>query len=161
MTDPHPGPLPEGEGEVGSSDSLMQDADEGEEAARGFVVDVGFVLETGLKEAGALVVQAAAAHVDRLDALGAALLDGEHVAVDEELVVLDDAAERAEGEDDRRQWRVGFVTDIEDETAFLDREVKDVGAGREGSGVGGGEGEVIFVLEIGDGLGAVGLEQGR
>ncbi len=51
----------------------------------------------------ALVVQAATAHVDRLDARLAAVLHGVRVAVDQQLVVLDQPAERPQRQAKCRQ----------------------------------------------------------
>ena len=53
------------------------------------------------------------------------------------------------------------VADVEDEAAFLDREVEAVGAGLGRAAFGRAELEVVLLLEVGDGLGAVGLEHGR
>src|SRR5436305_440478 len=100
------------------SDALVQHADKGEQPACGLVVDLGFVLEPGAQEGGPLVVQSAPAHVDRLDPFCPAFFHGEHVAVHQKLVVLDQAPERAEREDDGGQRRVLRVAHVEDEAAL-------------------------------------------
>ena len=74
-------------------------------------------------------MQAAPPHVDRLDPLGPTFLDGQHMAVDEHLIILDQAAEWAERQHDGRQRGIVRAADVEDKAAFLDGEMERVGAG--------------------------------
>src|SRR5581483_11071778 len=71
----------------------VQHAEQREQAARRVVVDLDAPLELGLQQARALVVEAAPAHVDRLDARGRRALDRLVIALADLEIVPDEAAE--------------------------------------------------------------------
>src|SRR4051812_17507214 len=79
---PNPSPFP------------MQDADEREQAPRGFEIDRHFVLQALHQELRAFVMQRAAAHVDRLDAIGRGGADRLVVAVADHEIILHDSPQR-------------------------------------------------------------------
>src|SRR5262249_62420220 len=68
----------------------MQHADQGEQAPCGVEVELHLARQPIHQDIGALVVQGAAGHVERLDAVGRGGADGGVVAVADGVVVLDD-----------------------------------------------------------------------
>src|SRR5271154_6631026 len=75
------------------SASDVQHADEGEEPARGVEVDLDLVRQPLPQQLRALVVQAAPAHVESLDARRTRGADGGVIVLADQEVVADDAAE--------------------------------------------------------------------
>src|ERR1051325_4862439 len=102
----------------------MQDADQGEQPARGVGIDLDLSLQPLPEQRGAFVVYAAPAHVQGLDLLRRRLADGLEVAVTDQEVVLDHAAEGREREHHPPMRRLVDQADIEDETVFLDGDRK-------------------------------------
>ena len=98
----------------------MQDADQGEEAAGGLVVYRDLALQPLGQHARALVVDAAAAHVDRLDLGGGEAFHGVVVALTDPEIVLDDLAEGRERQVELRRLPVAFAADVEDKAAIAD-----------------------------------------
>src|SRR5918994_3805819 len=78
----------------------VQHAEKGEQPPRGLAVDRDLVGQRIRQLLGALVVQAAASHVDRLDPARRGALDCLEVAVADQEVILDDAPERPHREGD-------------------------------------------------------------
>jgi hypothetical protein len=74
-----------------------------------------------------LVVQAAAAHVDRLDLGRRGGADRPVVAVADHLVVLDDLADRRQREMVRDDGLAAFSADVEAEPVLDDREMQRIG----------------------------------
>src|ERR1700693_3424153 len=74
----------------------VQRTDEGEQPARGVGIDAHLALEALGEQRRALVVERAAAHVDRLDARGGLGANRRVVAIADQEVILDHAAERRE-----------------------------------------------------------------
>src|SRR5215469_3957771 len=105
----------------------VQHGDEREQVAGGVEIDSDLVLEALDQEIGALVVQRAPAHVDRLDLARARGADRLVIAVADDEVVLDDALERGERQmmgDDR--LLVGGAH-LEHEPVAHHREMQPVG----------------------------------
>ena len=75
---------------------------------------------------GAFIVQAAAPHIDRLDALLAALLHRLDMAVHQQLVVLHQPAERPQRQADGGERRTGGIAHVEHQPALLDRQMQRV-----------------------------------
>src|SRR5262245_65730304 len=85
-----------GSGAPTASALPMQHADEREQPPRGLEIDQNLALEALHQELGALVVECAAAHVERLDALRRRATDRPVIAVADDAVVLDQASQRRE-----------------------------------------------------------------
>ena len=105
-------------------------------------------------------MQTAAAHVDRLDAGFPPFLDRQDVAVHQHLIVLHQAAERAECQADRDHRHVVLIADVEDQPSLGDGEVQNVRslgpfaiAAEDPEMTGGGE--------VGDRLFPIGLDETR
>src|ERR1700754_3813451 len=76
----------------------VQDANEREQTASGVEIDLHLELEALHQELRALVMQAAPAQVERLDALGRRRADGVVVAVADDEIVAHDPAQRRQRE---------------------------------------------------------------
>src|SRR5271168_1248419 len=74
----------------------VQDRDQGEQPARGLEIEIDLSLEPFHHDARAFVVQAAPAHIERLDAVRCRGADRGVVTVANDEIVLHDAAERRE-----------------------------------------------------------------
>src|SRR5690349_21663274 len=107
----------------------VQGADEGEQPAGGIEVEVDLARKPLAQELGALVVQTAAAHVERLDLGRAELLDGGVVAFAHQEVVLHDLAEGRERQDDVAQLDAGGRMDAEHQPLLEDADMQLVGTG--------------------------------
>src|SRR6185437_16237880 len=92
----------------------MQDADQREDAARRVVIDVDLALEPLAQQRRAFVVQPAAAHVERLDLRRRRVADRLVVALADQKVVPDDAAERRERQHDLAVRLAAREADVED-----------------------------------------------
>src|SRR5271166_1839231 len=111
----------------------MQHADQGEQAARGFEIDIDLPRQTLRHQLRAFVVQAAPPHVDGLNALFTSFLDRLDVAIDQHLVVLHQPAERSQRQADGGQRTVGSIADIENQTAFQNGKMQRVRTGLVGA----------------------------
>src|SRR6056297_693611 len=86
----------------------MQNADQGEKAPRGVIVDAGLALKPFLKDARAFVVDAPPGHVDGVDLAGRHVLDSIEIAFADRPVILDDLPERTERQVELRRRLVAF-----------------------------------------------------
>src|SRR5260221_8705219 len=102
----------------------MQHADQREEPARRAEIDGNLVGEAPAQQFRSLVVQAASPHIDRLDLRRAGPLDGGEIALADEEVVLDDAAERGKRQGDPLPRNIVGAADVENEAVVLDGEVE-------------------------------------
>src|SRR5580658_2556106 len=84
-------------------DPLCQHANQSEQSSRRVEVDLDLARQPFSHQFRALVVQAAPAHVDRLDPRLAAFLNRLDVAVHQHLVILHEAPERAQSQADGGQ----------------------------------------------------------
>ena len=91
----------------------MQHADQREQAARSVEIEVHLARQPLHQEVGAFVVQGAAAHVERLDAVGRRGADRRVIAVAHRVIVLHHAPQRREREKMRHHRRAVGATDIE------------------------------------------------
>jgi hypothetical protein len=91
------------------------------------VVDLDLFLEALHQQLGAFVVQAAPAHVDRLDLARRRGADRLVVAVADQEIVLHDAAQRREREQMRHQRRAVLAPDVEHQPVLADRKMQHVG----------------------------------
>ena len=113
----------------------MQRADQGEQPPRRLEIEPDPAFQPRGQQLRALVVQAAPAHVDRLDArLVAAFGDRLLMAVDDHVVVLDQPAERPERQRHRPHRRVQRVADVEDQPAVAHAEMQREGPARHADG---------------------------
>src|SRR6185295_11479978 len=114
----------------------VQRADQREEAPRGVVVDGDLAVETLSQELRTFVMQAAAAHVDRLDLRGRGVADRLIITLANNEVVLDHPLQWRERKDVRRLRGAFFGRDLEHQPIFLNAEAEAVVAA---VGAGGGE----------------------
>ena len=105
----------------------VQHADQREQPARGVEIDRHLVLEPLHQDVRAVVVDAAPAHVDRLDLVGRRGADGLIVAVADQVVVLDDAAQRRERKQMRHHRRAVLKADVEHQPVAVDAQMQRVG----------------------------------
>src|SRR3546814_827119 len=113
-------------GVVTASTLDMQYADQCEKAARGVEIKFDLAAEAFLQKLRTLVVQAPAAHVDRFDLGGRRGLDRVVVALANQKVVLDDLAEGRQRQHDLAVLGAAFETNIEDEAALFNGDVKQI-----------------------------------
>ena len=106
----------------------VEDADQGEQAPGGVEIHVHLAGEAFLQQFGALVVEAAAGHVDRLDAAGAVAAHGFEIGIADREIVADRAAEAGEPDADDAQVRAGRIGQEDGEPALLDSQGDAVGA---------------------------------
>ena len=106
----------------------MQDADQREQPARRIEIDVDLAVQALAQQFGALVVQAAPAHVDGLDARRARGLDGLVVGLADGEVVAHHAAERQQRQRHGVERPVGLVENLHLQPVLGDREMQVVGA---------------------------------
>ena len=104
----------------------MERADEGEQAPRRVGVGGDLALEPGLQQLRAFVVQAAPAHIQRLDLLRRGVADGVVIALADHEVVLDHPPERRERE--QVALLVVGALDVERQPVFRQRDAQVVGA---------------------------------
>ena len=76
--------------------------------------------EALLQQLRAFVVQAAPAHVERLDLRWRRVADRLEIALADEKIILDHAAERREREHDLAVLRAVLEADVEDEAVLLE-----------------------------------------
>src|ERR1700679_1603178 len=105
-----------------ASTPQMQHADEGKTPPRGVEIDLDLALEPFAQKCRALVVRGAARHVERLDLRRRRGTDRLEIAVADEEVVLDHAAERGQRQHHLAVRAVVHETDVEDKTVLLHRE---------------------------------------
>ena len=134
----------------------MQGADQCEQPARGVEIDVDLPGEPLTQELGALVVQAAPAHVERLDLRGTELLDGGVVALAHQEVVLHDLAEGREGQHDVAQLAIVVGMHAEHQALLEDADMQLVG-----TGLAAHQREVVLLQKIEQRHGALVLDLGR
>ncbi len=92
----------------------MQHADQREEPARRIEVERDLVGEPLAQQLRAFVVETAPPHVDGFDLHRAGALDRRKIALADQEVVLDDAAERRQRQDDPLARHLVGAADIED-----------------------------------------------
>ena len=97
----------------------MQHADEGEQAPRRVVIDFDLAGEAFAQQLGAFVVDAAAAHVEGFDLRRRRGADGFEIALADQKVILDHAAERRERKHDAAMFGAVLQPDVEDEPVLL------------------------------------------
>src|SRR5262245_38287317 len=102
-----------GSGSLTLSPLPVQDGDEREQPPRGLEIDRNLVLEPLHQQLRALVMQGAAAHVERLDALGRCGADRRVIAVADQEIVLHDPAQRRQRQMMRNDQRVVRAPDVE------------------------------------------------
>src|SRR5262249_50001292 len=105
----------------------MQNADQGEETARRGAVELDLSGKPLAQQVGALVVQAAPAHVDGLDLRGRSGPDGLIVAFADGEVVLDDAPEGREGENHLGDLVTTFCAHIQHQAVLDDTQMQAIG----------------------------------
>src|SRR6056297_343121 len=93
----------------------MQNADQGEQAPRGVIVDTGLALKPFFKDARALVVDATAGHVDGFDLARRHVLDRIEIAFADRPVILDHLPEGRQREVKLRRRLVAFGADVKDQ----------------------------------------------
>src|SRR6185312_5080012 len=101
----------------------MQDAEQREEPARGAEVDHHALGQPLAQQLRAFVVQAATAHVDRLDARRAGRANRLEIALADQEIVFDDAAEWRQRHEQPLDRRLIGRADVEDEAILLDAEL--------------------------------------
>src|SRR5262245_43647768 len=102
----------------------MEDADEGEKAARGVAVDVDLARQPLAQQRRALVVKAAPPHVDSLDLRWRGGLDGGVVAFANSEIVLHHAAKGSERKHHLADRQFILAANIKDEATFLDAQME-------------------------------------
>src|SRR5712671_1582455 len=102
----------------------MQYAEKREESARSAEIDRHALGQPLAQQLRALVVQRAPAHVDRLDARRARRADRLKVALAHQEIVLDDAAEGRERQEQPLDRRLVGRADIEDQPVLLGAEMQ-------------------------------------
>src|SRR6056297_4097109 len=128
----------------------MQHADEGEEPPRGVVIDLHLAREPLLDHPRALVVDATAGHVDRLDLGRRHGLDRVEIAFADLEIVLHHLPERPQRE--LELGHRGFLvrTDIEHEATVADRQLETEGAFGARLALAGDEHEAVVFEKIED-----------
>ena len=102
----------------------VQHAQEGEQPPRGVEVDLDLVRELIPQQLRALVVQAAAADVDRLDARRARRADGGVVALADQEIVAHDAAEALQRHREPVELPALDGANLHDEAALLEADLQ-------------------------------------
>src|SRR5437764_516990 len=119
---------------MAASAAQVQHANQREQAARRIMVDRHPAGQALGQQFRTLIVQRAPADIDRLDLGQALVADRLVIALADEKIVFDDAAERGERQDDRLVRPVGPQVvqraDLHDQPVFLDREMQMVRAGK-------------------------------
>src|SRR4029077_15174367 len=87
--------------------------------ARGIEIDVDLFLEPFLQKRRALVVNATASHIERLDLLRGRISDRLEIAFADKKVILDHAAERRQRKHDLAVRFAGLQPDTENETVLF------------------------------------------
>src|SRR5437870_2428135 len=106
----------------------MQDAEEREEPARRVEIDLDLAFQALFQKRRAFVVQPATPHIQRFYLVGRRIADRLEVAVADEEIVFDHAAERRQGKHDATMRRAALQADVEDETVLFQRQGKPVRA---------------------------------
>src|SRR5581483_3364437 len=107
----------------------VQRADQREQPTRGVEVDLDLAFQAFPQHLRTFVVQAAPAHVDRLDLRRRGGADRAVVAVADLEIILHDPAERRERQDEAVEVAIPGVADIDDQAILLDAEAQMIGAG--------------------------------
>src|SRR5581483_5295797 len=103
--------------------SQVQHADQREEPPRRVEVDLHAIGEPFAEQLRAFVVKGASSHVDRFDARGTCSANRIEVARADEKLVLDDAAERRERDDDAVDCLLVATANLEHKAIVLDAEM--------------------------------------
>src|SRR6185312_11884555 len=145
----------EGSRAIARSGPDMQDAEQREEPARRAEVDHHALGQALAQYLRAFVVQAAPSHVDRLDARRARRADRLEIALADQEIIFDDAAERRQRHQQPLDRRLVGGADIEDEAILLDAELHMERA------IGGRHRlEAVLLEQVEDGDGALMLDVG-
>jgi hypothetical protein len=102
----------------------MQDAHEREQSARGVEIEFHLALEALHQNVRALVMQPAARHVERLDAIRRRGADRRVIAVADGVIVLDQPSQRREREEMRNDRRTVGTPDVEHQAASGDAQMQ-------------------------------------
>ena len=92
-------------------------------------IDFDLALEPLLQKPAAVIVEAAPAHVDCLDAARRRRLDRFEIAAADQEIVLHDLAERRQREAEHGALHLTVIGDVEHQPVVLDREVQVIGPG--------------------------------
>src|SRR4051812_2016151 len=98
----------------------VQHADQGEQPPRRVEVQLDLAVEAFLEQLGRLVVDRAAGHVDRLEALGRIGADRFEIAFADREIVAHRPLEAGEAEADRLERAAFLVLDLDGEAIVLD-----------------------------------------
>ena len=105
----------------------VEDADQGEQAPRGIEIHRHLAVEAILQKLGALVVESAPGHVDRLDPARMVGTDRFEIGIADREIVADRAAEAAEPHPDRVERGAGLVVKVDGEAILLDPQLHPEG----------------------------------
>ena len=111
----------------------MQNANQGKQAACGVDINLGFATEAFLQYARALIVDAAACHVDGFDLAGGKAFDSLEIRLADLEIVFHDLAKGAKRQMKRANFFSGFSGDIKHKAALADGKGQAVGAGLDGA----------------------------
>src|SRR5690606_4174865 len=117
-------------GSSATSATNVQHADQGEQAPRRLGVEADLALERLCELFRALVVQAAPAHVDRLDTAGRGGADRLEIALADHEVIFDQPAKGPHRQRDLAAVRTVRVVDGEDQVRLAQRQFDLVGAAK-------------------------------
>src|SRR5712691_6351189 len=106
------------------SGAQVEDANQSKQAARGGVIDRHLAGEPFDQQRRSLVMQRAPPDIDRLDPGEAMTADRLVMALADQEIVLDDAAERRERQHDRLARPALQGSDLNPQPVFLDREIE-------------------------------------
>lgn len=126
----------------------MQHADEGEEAAGGGVIHLGLAVEPFLEDACALVVDAAAGHVDGLDLGWGQAFDRVEIALADLDVILHHLAERGEREVELGLRLGRRAADREDKALVADCQIEVKRPGCDIASLARGQGKAVLFEQI-------------
>src|SRR5579863_6064532 len=104
----------------------VQHRDQREQPPRRVEIELDLALEPLHEDVRGLVVQGAAAHVERLDAVRRRGADRRVVAVADHEIILHDPAERRQREEMRDYRRTVALADIEHQPAAVDAEIERI-----------------------------------